>query len=90
MLEGVKSTMSFWMLILKSRRKLGKSFFNKICYKYTHLNYLFYNLSSHMKSLIDNEAVRFGLERTSYGFKENMGWKVEVPVYIEEKKIYDK
>jgi hypothetical protein len=29
--EGVKGTMSFWILILKSRRKLGKSFFNKIC-----------------------------------------------------------
>ncbi len=66
MLEGVKCTMSFWMLILKSRRKLGKSFINKICLKNTHLNYLFYNLSSHMKSLIDNEAVRFGLERTLY------------------------
>ncbi len=66
MLEGVKGTMSFWIIILKSRRTLGKSFFNKICYKYTLLNYLFNNLSSHMKNLIDNEAVRFGLERTSY------------------------
>jgi hypothetical protein len=58
--------MRFWALIRKSRRKLGKSFNNKICKKYTHLSYLFNNLSSHMKKLLDNEAVLFGLECTSY------------------------
>ncbi len=71
MLEEVKGTMSFWTLILNSRRKLGKIFSNKICYKYTHLNYLFNNLFSHVKNLIDNEAVWFGLERTSY---TPIGW----------------
>jgi hypothetical protein len=49
MLVGVKDAMRSWPIILQSRIKLGKSSFHKINSKLSYLNYLFYNLSSHMK-----------------------------------------
>jgi hypothetical protein len=66
MLVGVKVALKLCLIILKFRIKLAKSSVYKNCSKESNLDYLFNNLSSHMKGWQDNKAVRFGFELTSY------------------------
>jgi hypothetical protein len=66
MLVGVNVALKLWLIILKSRIKLEKIFFNKNCSKESNLNFLFYNLSSQMKGWKDIKAVWFEFEFTSY------------------------
>jgi hypothetical protein len=65
MLVGVKVALKLWLIFLKSRIK-PEIFFYKNCSKESHLNFLFYNLSSQMKGWKDIKAVRFEFEFTSY------------------------
>ena len=65
MLVGVKVALKLWLIILNSRVKLEKKFFNKNCLKESNLNFLFYNLFSQMKGWKDIKAVRFEFEFTS-------------------------
>jgi hypothetical protein len=58
MLVGVKVALKLWVIILKSRIKLEKFFFNKNCSKESNLN-------SEMKGWKDIKAVRFEFKVTS-------------------------